>query len=167
MISVFRNLNKFSGKSKYLDGFAIFCARFLPFLMAGFLAIYFIWYKEGLVAIAVLLSGFFSRFVINETVYVFHRAKRPAQFEGSKVLIPVPKYPSFPSGHASFFFGMSFALLFYNIWLAIIFIGLSFIMGISRVFCGVHWFKDIVAGMLAGLVSSLIIAFGIDFWQKL
>jgi undecaprenyl-diphosphatase len=159
MFSILKNLNKLVGKFKQLDAVAIFCARFLPYLMSLFLVVFFVWKKEWLFFIIVLLSGIFARFIINETIYLFYKSKRPAQFEGVKALIPIPKYPSFPSGHASFFFGLSFALFFYNIIIAIIFVILSIIMGISRVFCGVHWFKDILAGMFVGLVSSLFISY--------
>lgn len=163
VFSVFKNINQFAGKSKVLDAFAVFCARILPYLMVTFLAIFYIFTKNIFVFIYALLSGLFARFAINEAIYLFYKEKRPAQLKGARVLIPVPRYPSFPSGHASFFFGISFLLLLYNVPLAIIFILCSCLMGIARVFCGVHWPRDILAGIFVGFISALSIYYLLFF----
>jgi undecaprenyl-diphosphatase len=157
VISIFRNINSFAGKWRFLDASAVFCARILPYFMVIFLAIFYVFTKNIFIFFYALLSGLFARFVINQIIYLFYKEKRPAQFGGTRVLIPVPRYPSFPSGHASFFFGISFYLLFYSIPLAIVFIVCSCLMGIARVFCGVHWFRDILAGVLVGFLSAAVI----------
>jgi undecaprenyl-diphosphatase len=157
MFSVFKNINRFAGKWKVLDIFAIFFARILPYLMAIFLFFYSLHILNIYLFIVAILSGLFARFIINELVHLFYKESRPAELRGTKVLIPVPKSYSFPSGHASFFFGISSFLLFHNIYLAITFFLLSFLIGIARVFCGVHWFRDILGGFAAGLLSAIII----------
>lgn len=157
MISVFKNLNYFAGKWKALDVAAIFCARFLPYLMAIFLFFYSVCISNISLFFYAVLSGLFARFVINELAHLFYKRQRPAYLEQTKILIPVPRNFSFPSGHSSFFFGISFFLIFYNIYLAITFIVLSFVIGTARVFCGVHWFRDILGGCVAGLMSAGII----------
>lgn len=157
MISIFKNINQFANKWKALDILAIFCARFLPYLMIIFLFFYSVYILNIYLFLFALLSGLFARFIINELIHIFYKEQRPAHLQQTKILIPVPKNYSFPSGHSSFFFGISFLLLFYNIYLATVFIFLSLIIGTARVFCGVHWFRDILGGIFAGLVSSLII----------
>lgn len=161
MISIFKNINRFAGKSKPLDWFAIFCARYLIYISVVFLfgsAVYS--HSKGLFVYP-LLSGLCAAFIFDKIIYVFYREHRPAELKTSNVLIPVPKNPSFPSRHASLLFGISFYLFFYNIPLAIVFVICSCLVGIARVFCGVHWFRDILAGAFVGFLSAQIV-FGLS-----
>lgn len=157
MISIFKNINHFAGKQKWLDLLAIFCARILPYLMIISLLIFSAVSKNWQILIVPLISAFLSRFIIGSLIYYFYQEVRPAYSEHTNILIPVPNNPSFPSSHATVFFAISFSLFFYNINLAIIFLALSLIIGTARVFCGVHYFRDIVGGFVAGLLSSLIV----------
>ena len=157
MFSVFKKINSFAYKWKTLDVFAIFLARYLPYILVIILFFYALSQNNYYIFIYSLVCGLFSRFIINEIVNLFYKESRPAQIEGTKILIPVPKNYSFPSGHASFFFGVSFFLLPYNLYLSLFFVSLSFLVGIARVFCGVHWFRDILAGAVAGGISAIVL----------
>jgi undecaprenyl-diphosphatase len=66
---------------------------------------------------------------------------------------------SFPSGHAQISFVVYGAVAYllwvylsgYRRWLLILFAGiLIFIIGISRVYLGVHWFSDVLGGWMIG-----------------
>lgn len=166
MISVFKNINQFAGRWKVLDDLAIFFARFVPYLMVVFLFFYSVYISNIYLFFYTFLSGCFSRFVINELVHIFYKEQRPAALKETKILIPVPKNFSFPSGHSSFFFGISFLLAFYNLYLGVVFVLLSFLVGTARVFCGVHWFRDVVGGILAGFISSMAIYYLLNFIIK-
>jgi len=155
--SVFKNINQFAGRYKFLDILAIFCAKYLLYLLVLFLIIFALIVNKWEVFLYPLFSGLFGVFVIDKIIYFFYKKRRPAELPTSKVLIRVPRNPSFPSRHASISFGISFFLLFYNIPLALIFLVCSFLVSIARVFCGVHWFRDVLAGALVGLISSLVI----------
>ena len=162
--SVFKTINPFADRWKALDSAAIFCARFLPYLMMIFLFISAIISNRISLFLYPLLSGLFSRFVIGEAIYLVYKKDRPATIKGVNVLIPVPKTPSFPSGHASFFFGLSFMLFSRNVELAILFLACTCLVTISRVFSGVHWFKDILGGMLFGAISALVVYYLLLPW---
>ena len=163
MISIFEDINQFAKKWKWLDLAAVFCARILPYLVVGFLLIFSIFSKNLEILIVPLFSAFISRFVIGSLIYYFYKEKRPAHLKGTNLLIPVPNNPSFPSSHAAVFFAISFSLLAYNINLALIFLALSVIIGTARVFCGVHYFHDIVGGFVSGLISSVAVYYLIFF----
>lgn len=157
MFSVFKNINQFAGKSKLLDGFAIFCARWLIYMMVLFLFLSAVHFHSKGIFVYPLLSGLVAAFVVSKIIYLFFKEQRPAKLESTKILISVPSNPSFPSRHASLAFGISFYLFFYSVPLAIIFLICSCLVGVSRVFCGVHWFRDILGGLAAGFISVVII----------
>ena len=95
---------------------------------------------------------------------------------------PRPNYPrlieesgySFPSGHAMGGL-MFYGLLIYFLWQSkfsktlkvigtIILTLLIFLIGISRIYLGVHYPSDILGGFLA---SSFLLCFGIFFYQNM
>lgn len=157
MLSVFKNINRLAGKSKLLDVFEIFCARRLIYLMVLSLFVLALFYHSRGIFVYPLLSGLCAAFVFDKIICFFYKEQRPAELKGTNVLIPVPRNPSFPSRHASLAFGMSFYLFFYSLPVAVIFIICSCLVGFARVFCGVHWFRDILGGIVSGFLSSLAV----------
>lgn len=155
--SIFKTVNPFAKRWKRIDWLAVFFARYLPYLMVFFLVVFSVFVKNYSMLFFSLLSALFARFVINELIYLFYRRERPSVLKETKTLIPTPKNPSFPSGHASFFFGLSFLLVFYNTTLAVIFIFCTCLVAFFRVFSGVHRFRDILGGMVVGLISAILI----------
>lgn len=162
MISIFKDLNKFAKKWNWLDIIAIFFARILPYVLIISLIIFGIFTKSWEIIIYPFLSALVARFIVNSPIYFFYKRVRPAYLRDTNLLIPIPKNPSFPSSHASVFSAISFTILYFNITLGIIFLSLSILIGIARVFCGVHWFRDILGGFISGIFSSLIIYYLIN-----
>jgi undecaprenyl-diphosphatase len=158
MFSAFKTINQFAGRWRLIDIAGIFCAKWLILLMAVFLfAFYFL--QNNLAIFFNCLSSGLLALALAWIICIFYKERRPAELQNSKVLIPVPKSLSFPSGHASVVFGLSLPLLFFDLKLAVVFIILSCFVSLARVFCGVHWFSDILGGALVGFFSSLIIYF--------
>jgi len=153
---LFNLINGFGKRWAWLDFLVIFFAKYLSYalIVVLFFAAYF--YQSMEMFLLPILVGFFSRFVLNEIVYLFYIRKRPSEVISAKTLIKKPKYPSFPSGHASFFFGFSFTVMSYNIPLGIVLFIFSILISLARVFSGVHWPSDILAGLVAGLLSAFL-----------
>jgi len=101
----------------------------------------------------------------------FHR-QRPEPFFDMRL----PASYSFPSGHAmlSFCLCLSAAALFAasrkNVWVRIaiwvFWVSLSGAIGYSRIYLGVHYPSDVVAGYLAALVWSLAVGSAYQKWRK-
>jgi undecaprenyl-diphosphatase len=122
-------------------------------VLAALLFLYFRMRREA-VLIAIIVAGSYALEI--GLKHAFHRA-RPAAFFGD-----VPSSYSFPSGHAmvSFCFYGALAILIsthvppgagrWLIWgTAILLIAL---IGISRIYLGVHYPSDVVAGYSAGSI---------------
>ena len=149
----FNYINGFAGKQKWLDFMAVFCAEYLGYILAVVLAALTLIFKNINMFILPVLAGLFSRFFLNELVYFFYKRKRPPALIPAKTLIKTPNHPSFPSGHASFFFALSFILIPFGLSLATLFIVSAFFISFFRIFAGVHWPSDILAGIAAGGIT--------------
>jgi undecaprenyl-diphosphatase len=111
------------------------------------------WKRSALLFVAAMLGGY----VVDSTLKLaFHRARPAESFFGT----PMPDSYSFPSGHALFsvcFFGtlalsasarVRSRLGRVAIWLGAGLVALA--IGYSRVYLGVHYASEVVAGYLAG-----------------
>ena len=83
------------------------------------------------------------------------RRKRPClSLPEIRNLVALPDEFSFPSGHMAGAFLM--ALQLGTVWPSMIlpFLGAAFLIGLSRVYNGVHYPTDVIAGALLGIASG-------------
>jgi undecaprenyl-diphosphatase len=143
-----------------MDGVGIFFANYLIyFLILGFLFLVLIengsrrkWYRFAEGALATLLS----RGIVTEVIRYFYHHPRPFVFYGFVPLVPESSW-SFPSGHMTFLFALAMAVWYANRKWGIIYFLLSFVVGIARIYAGVHWPLDILGGMVVGIACGIII----------
>jgi undecaprenyl-diphosphatase len=64
---------------------------------------------------------------------------------------------SFPSDHASAAFSIAFAVFLFDRFVGSLFLTAACVIGIGRVFIGVHYPSDVLAGCLVGLASALLV----------
>lgn len=64
---------------------------------------------------------------------------------------------SFPSDHASASFAIAFAILFIDPFVGALFLVLAFVIAVGRLLIGAHYPGDIVAGMLVGAFSAVVV----------
>jgi undecaprenyl-diphosphatase len=66
---------------------------------------------------------------------------------------------SFPSDHTSLAFAVAFAVLVFHRRLGALLVLVAAGIGIDRIFVGVHYPIDVLAGMLVGLGAALLVAY--------
>lgn len=157
---IFHSINGFVGKNVCLDGLAIFFAEnfqyFVVLLLVLFLAVNYRKYLKMI--ISAILAAIFSRFIIAEIIRFIFPRSRPFVDNNVNLLVSHnPSESSFPSGHASFFFALAAVVYFYNKKLGVAFFVFAFLISISRVFVGIHWPSDILAGAIVGIFSGWLI----------
>ena len=158
--TLFTYIHQFAGRNPIFDGIGIFFADYLVyFLVLGFLFLVIAehgmrkkWYRLAEGALAVLLS----RGIITEIVRFFYHHPRPFDFYGFTPLVS-ESGNSFPSGHMTFLFALGMAIWYANRKWGIGYFILSLIIGVARIYVGVHWPYDIAGGMLIGIVSGIIV----------
>lgn len=159
-IVIFQAVNGLAGRWIWLDFLAVFCASGLGYVLllclAALLAIdakkYWRTVAEAVVA-SVLV-----RFVVIETIYwLWFRARPFVDNQVRQLIEYTADKPSLPSGHASFYFALSTIVFCHDKRVGVVFYLASFVIAISRVFVGVHWPSDILAGALLGTLAAWVI----------
>jgi membrane-associated phospholipid phosphatase len=120
------------------------------------------WYRGAVLLAVAFLGAWLLDLLLKHS---FERA-RPVPFFDQ----PLPSSYSFPSGHALFafvFFGSFAALLMQRVrgvgWRMVILAAatsLVGLIGLSRIYLGVHYPSDVVAGYLVALVWIVVVAVG-------
>lgn len=163
--SLFLFINGLAYRYPVLDVVGVWVAGIIPFMLLGILVVIYIKhghrYRERRMVLLALLSGGFAYFVVKTLIVLIYPHPRPYMFfSGIDPLITqslAEGYQSFPSAHTMFFFAISTMVFIYNKRLGVFFLVVSSLMGIARIFVGVHWPFDIVVGILLGVITSIVI----------
>jgi len=160
-ISLFKTIHGLVGRSICLDSLGIFIAVYLIWFIP--ILIFLIWFlnrkkKSSLKALflgllAVILVYLFD-FLIEK---IFFRPRPFVSLNFYPLINISPQESSFPSTHAALAFALASSVYFINRRLGVIFLVLTLLIGISRIFIGVHWPSDILAGAVLGLGCSWMI----------
>jgi membrane-associated phospholipid phosphatase len=89
---------------------------------------------------------------------LFDRVRPALADPGVQALVPVPSSASFPSGHAATAFAAAVAVGAFYPRLRWPLLGLAALVGLSRIYLGVHYLLDVLAGAALGIVLGLAVA---------
>lgn len=156
---IFNIINGLAGKWVCLDGLAIFFAKYFEYALILFLIVLLVvnFKKHWRIVLVSLASAAISRFVLATLIRVLWFRPRPfVSLNFIPLINQSPAEASFPSGHASFYFALSTVVFLYNKKIGIFFYISSFLIVLARVFIGIHWPSDILAGALIGILTGWI-----------
>jgi undecaprenyl-diphosphatase len=144
----------------FWDALAVIFAEYLPYaLVLAFLVL--VYYQKGWrrkvhlfceAALAIILA----RGIVTEVIHFFYHEPRPFSFYGFTPLFNETGW-SFPSAHAAWFFALAMAVWYVNRKWGWWFFGLAALMGLARIYAGVHWPMDIVGGAAVGILSAMFV----------
>ncbi len=167
---IFNGINQFAGKWLWLDNLAVFLAKYFEYFLILFLLFFLVknLKKYRPMVFESFLAAILARLgIVNLIRWLWFRP-RPFLENHINLLFPYnPAEPSFPSGHAAFYFAIATVVFLYlkkvyprpKFWwgAGVLFYIASFLISISRVFSGIHWPFDILAGAIIGIFSGWLI----------
>ncbi|BFU47800.1 hypothetical protein KRMM14A1004_60370 [Krasilnikovia sp. MM14-A1004] len=157
---MFEALNGLAGRVDGIDDFMEFSAVWLIYalfaLVAGLLAIA-VWRRRLRPVVAVGASGVIA-FATATLIGRFNTEVRPFQSHTVHQLIAHEPGPTLPSDHATAAFTLALAVgaFLYRRW-GLVLGAVALIIGVSRVWVGVHYPADIVAAALVAVLSVAIV----------
>ena len=160
-LTLFNFINSFAGRWHWLDVLGTFFAEYFLYLLLLALFIFLLkdFKKYWRMVAESLIAAVFVRFVVVEIMRRVFFRPRPFVYHNVHLLLPSvsANEAAFPSGHASFCFALSTIIYGYNKKAGVFFYIGSFLIVIARVFVGVHWPSDILAGAVLGIVMGWIL----------
>jgi len=158
--AIFYGIQRFVGLSSALDGFGIFCASVLIWIEAALVIIFFFLdrRRRSWAVAGAAVSGIIA-WLASEGIGLLYFRPRPfAALANAHLLInKSPLDKSFPSDHASIAFALAFAIYFVDRRWGAAFLALAAVISLARVFVGVHYLSDVLAGALVGFICAFFI----------
>src|SRR3989338_3784599 len=148
-------LNNLTQVSFFIQTLIVFLARDLPYILVlvfVIIALVSARAKQEKIKLLVLglIAGILGRLAVEFIRFFYHRPRPFVSLPEVSNFLVENSY-SFPSGHASFFFGLGTFIFLWNRRLGSVFLFLAFIISLARVASGVHYPSDIVAGAVIGV----------------
>lgn len=157
----FKLINSLAERLWPIDWFAVFFAEYFGYFLILIALILFLrernWRKRIYFFSLTVLSLILSRGIITEIIRFFYERPRPFLTLGFQPLSDHVQNGSFPSGHAAFFFTLALAVFYFNKLWGWRFLAFATVISLARIFIGVHWPSDILAGAIIGLGSAFLI----------
>jgi len=155
---VFQIINNLAGHYKWLDQVGIFMAAYSQYFLGVLIVVWMLlkdklnFWKNFKITAYFFITAVVSRFIFGEIIKRVVARPRPFELHQVTQLIPEDLHMSFPSGHMSFFFAFSTAVYLYNKKAGIICYIVRVLMGLARIYTGVHYPLDILGGMVLGVL---------------
>jgi membrane-associated phospholipid phosphatase len=87
---------------------------------------------------------------------IFNRPRPYVKYEEISHVLPPPDRFSFPSGHTAGAFAIAFVFYYFVPFLFVPMLILASLIAFSRIYLGLHYPSDIIAGIVLGLISALL-----------
>ena len=160
--ALFLFINGFAGRSRALDACGMFLASYLPYLVGAVVLAFCFVHRKRKEALTALVSGMLAWVLARGIGMLVLRLRPYVVITTAKKLASgidaVRDTLSFPSEHTTLFFAMATAVYAFDKKWGRVFLGAASAIGIARVFIGLHWPSDILAGAVLGAGTAWIVA---------
>lgn len=164
-------INGFAGRWPALDAFGMFAATGLLFVLIILVVLVLAWTSPaGRAVVAVELIGtIVIAYVVSQFIGVVAFRERPfVQHPIRQLIVKDANEKSFPSDHATLAFAVALPAIAaaWRRWLVVVLACSAAAIAVGRVFVGVHYVSDVLAGGLLALVVWWFVRRGIQRWWR-
>ncbi len=126
--------------------------RVLTYVFWFLLVVYFWVRKEKKLALLLVIGIIVGAIITYSIKYSIDRARPYDQITSTRIVTPLEIDPSFPSEHAEMsFFAATIISRFHPIYGKYLY-AFSCIVGLSRIYVGVHFPLDVIGGAIVGII---------------
>jgi undecaprenyl-diphosphatase len=170
-VALFNSIHGLAGVSRLLDFMGIFFAEYAGYFLIGIFLVWLFWKYEGRQRLYILLftslSLIISRGIMTEVIrFAYHRLRPFVALQFTPLIEQADK-GSFPSGHATFYFALAAAIWLRDRRAGSYFFAAAALMGLARVFVGVHWPLDIIGGALVACATVYVVRLLLASYQPI
>ena len=160
--NIFNSINGLAGKNHMLDSIMLFSSQKLPYIFAAAVVVV---YLIGVIGKKKVARGLAVDTVVFTAINLFismilsHIWYFPRPFvndPNAKLLYPHAADSSFPSDHSVASMSIALGLNRYNKVIGTVFILLSILMGVSRVYVGHHYPQHVVASFAMVIILNVL-----------
>ena len=141
-----------------MNSLIIFGAKYL-YLVIALTALVYIWRQPKELRWKIALCTVIAlplTYVVAKISSLFYYDTRPFVVGNFTPLLPHANDNGFPSDHTLLSSAIAVSLFFFNRKLGIFLFVIAFLVGVARVFAGIHHFVDIVGSMVIAIVTTYI-----------
>lgn len=156
--SLFRLINDLGKQHTFFNPIFVFIAEYTVIFLA--LAVITFWFtrvKQNRIMIICGSITFVIAEIVGKVAGKIHSNKQPfAELSNVNQLIEKAVDNSFPSDHTILFFSFCMSFWLFKGGKGFIWILLAFLVGISRIWVGVHYPADIMVGAIISIISAFL-----------
>ena len=166
--AIFYFFYNFAHQAVWLDKAIIFTAVYFPYLVIFFAFAYILFHRGTASNPLFLVLKKFKElilvfgtagvaWVIARVLKILISASRPFDALPGVTFLFTQTGHAFPSGHATFFSALAFAIFFINKTAGYVFMLFALLIGLARIMAGVHFPIDILGGFALGAVVAYFV----------
>jgi len=158
-VDVFRLINDLGKEYSYVNSLFIFLAEYMVYFLA--LAVLLFWFtRKNNNRMMILCGGITFLFaeIFGKIAGLIHSNNQPfAELPNVNQLIVKTVDNSFPSDHTILFFSFCMIFMLFKKRGGFIWIILAILVGLSRIWVGVHYPADVAVGAIISIVAAVIV----------